>query len=397
MQECHISSSLSNTDSNEESNPIQDSMPLRYGLLRYAVVDVEIGLTDHRIHDIGALRYDGAIYHKASKEELLPFLKRVEYLCGHNIIHHDAKYLFEDRQIPWRLVDTLYLSPLLFPERPYHRLVKDDKLVSDQMNNPVNDCEKARDLLLDEMARWNTWSEQKRELFTALLRSHPEFDGFLDLMGAGPKDCNLSEQIATVYRGRICQNVELEPLIEHYPCELVYALALVFVFLALAALYESWGLPLAILMSVPVAVLGAVLFIGVSHLLNAFYVNDIYMQISLVMLIGLAAKNAILVVEYADRLFNEQGASLMDAAIGAAKLRVRPIIMTAFAFILGVMPLIFASGVYATARNIMGVALVGGMLFATLLGIFVYPALYYFVGRIGGFERRRERKKQEQS
>ena len=178
---------------------------------------------------------------------------------------------------------------------------------------------------------------------------------------------------------------------------LVYLLALVFVFLALAALYESWGLPLAILMSVPVAVLGAVLFIGVSHLLNSLYVNDIYMQISLVMLIGLAAKNAILVVEYADRLFNEQGASLMDAAIGAAKLRVRPIIMTAFAFILGVMPLIFASGVYATARNIMGVALVGGMLFATLLGIFVYPALYYFVGRIGGFERRRERKKQEQS
>lgn len=111
-------------------------MPFRYGPLCYAIVDVEIGLTDHRIHDIGALRYDGAIFHKASKEELLPFLERVEYLCGHNIIHHDAKYLFEDRQIPWRLVDTLYLSPLLFPERPYHRLVKDDKLLSDQMNNP---------------------------------------------------------------------------------------------------------------------------------------------------------------------------------------------------------------------------------------------------------------------
>ena len=178
---------------------------------------------------------------------------------------------------------------------------------------------------------------------------------------------------------------------------LVYAMALVFVFLALAALYESWGLPLAILMSVPVAVLGAVLFVGGTHLMNALYVNDIYMQISLVMLIGLAAKNAILVVEYADRLFREQGASLMDAAIGAAKLRVRPIIMTAFAFILGVMPLVFASGVYATARNIMGVALVGGMLFATLLGIFVYPALYYFVGKIGRFEQRRERQKTEEA
>ena len=178
---------------------------------------------------------------------------------------------------------------------------------------------------------------------------------------------------------------------------LVYALALVFVFLALAALYESWGLPLAILMSVPVAVLGAVLFVGGTHLMNSLYLNDIYMQISLVMLIGLAAKNAILVVEYADRLFREQGASLMDAAIGAAKLRVRPIIMTAFAFILGVMPLVFASGVYATARNIMGVALVGGMLFATLLGIFVYPALYYFVGKIGRFEQRRERQKTEEA
>ena len=112
---------------------------------------------------------------------------------------------------------------------------------------------------------------------------------------------------------------------------------------------------------------------------------------------GLAAMNAILGVEYADRLFREQGVSLMDAAIGAAKLRVRPIIMTAFAFFVGVLPLVFASGGYATDRFILGVALVGGMLFATLLGIFVYPALYYFVGKIGRFEQRRELKKQEEN
>lgn len=202
----------------------------------------------------------------------------------------------------------------------------------------------------------------------------------------------LSDDIGTAWSGTSYQEANASKT-----GGLVYALALAFVFLALAALYESWGLPLAILMSVPVAVLGAVLFVGGTHLMNALYVNDIYMQISLVMLIGLAAKNAILVVEYADRLFREQGASLMDAAIGAAKLRVRPIIMTAFAFILGVMPLVFASGVYATARNIMGVALVGGMLFATLLGIFVYPALYYFVGKIGRFEQRRERQKTEEA
>ena len=170
---------------------------------------------------------------------------------------------------------------------------------------------------------------------------------------------------------------------------IIYLLALCFVFLALAALYESWGLPLAILMSVPAAVMGAMLFIGGAHLLNARFINDIYLQISLVMLIALSAKNAILVVEYADRLFREERKSLLEAAMGAAKLRLRPILMTAFSFILGVVPLVFASGVYATARNILGIALVGGMLFATLLGIFLYPALYYLIGRIGGFERRR--------
>ncbi len=172
----------------------------------------------------------------------------------------------------------------------------------------------------------------------------------------------------------------------------VYLLALIFVFLSLAALYESWGLPMAILLSVPVAVLGALLATGGMHLADTLYVNDIYMQISIVMLIGLAAKNAILVVEYAHRIFQEKGTSLVDATVGAARQRVRPIIMTAFAFILGVMPLVFASGVYATARNIMGVALVGGMLLATVAGIFLYPALYYLVGRIGRFERRRARK-----
>ena len=170
----------------------------------------------------------------------------------------------------------------------------------------------------------------------------------------------------------------------------VYMLALLFVFLALAALYNSWGLPLAILMSVPIAVVGALVAVIAAHAVNALYVNNIYMQISLVMLIGLAAKNAILVVEYADNIFlGSKSISLLDAAIDAARQRVRPIIMTAFAFILGVMPLVFASGIYSTARNIMGVALVGGMLLATLVGIFLYPATYYLVAKIGHFERRR--------
>lgn len=176
----------------------------------------------------------------------------------------------------------------------------------------------------------------------------------------------------------------------------VYLLALIFVFLTLASLYNSWGLPAAILLSVPLALLGALLFLWGGHLFSPLLVNDVYLQISLVMLIGLAAKNAILVAEYADRLFFEQGLPLAEAAKGAAHLRVRPILMTAFAFILGVLPLVFAQGVYSTARHIMGLALVGGMLVATLVGIYLYPLLYYWVARVGGFERKRERMKQEQ-
>ncbi len=197
----------------------------------------------------------------------------------------------------------------------------------------------------------------------------------------------LPEDVGTAWSGTSYQEAQASK-----SGNTVYLLALIFVFLSLSALYESWGLPMAILLSVPVAVLGALLATGGMHLADALYVNDIYMQISVVMLIGLAAKNAILVVEYAHRIFQEKGTSLVDAAVGAARQRVRPIIMTAFAFILGVMPLVFATGVYATARNIMGVALVGGMLLATVAGIFLYPALYYLIGRIGRFERRRAQK-----
>ena len=120
MQESPISNQLAKTGSAEPPNTPHASSrsSLRYGPLRYAVVDVEIGLTDHRIHDLGALRYDGAIFHKASKEELLPFLERVEYLCGHNIIHHDAKYLFEDRQIHGDWSTRFTSHPCSFPNVP---------------------------------------------------------------------------------------------------------------------------------------------------------------------------------------------------------------------------------------------------------------------------------------
>lgn len=162
---------------------------------------------------------------------------------------------------------------------------------------------------------------------------------------------------------------------------IVYLIALVFVFLILSILYENWKLPVAILLAVPLAIVGALLAISVVHLFDAQIVNDIYMQISLVMLIGLAAKNAILVVEYADKSY-QNGADLLTATVEAATLRARPIIMTASAFVLGVLPLVFASGVFHTARNVMGIALVGGMVAATTIGILLYPALYYLIKKL---------------
>lgn len=196
--------------------------------LRYAVVDAEVGIKDQKVHDIGALRFDGAYYHNSSKEDLVRFLKGIDYVCGHNIIHHDAKYLFDGRKSSWVLVDTLYMSPLLFPERPYHNLVKDDKLVTEQANNPVNDCEKARDLLWDEIGKWKNLSKEVRLIYSSLLRDQKEFDGFLRIVGASYLDRGrLVALIKKGFDGRICQHADIDSLIRRWPVALAYALALI--------------------------------------------------------------------------------------------------------------------------------------------------------------------------
>jgi HAE1 family hydrophobic/amphiphilic exporter-1 len=162
----------------------------------------------------------------------------------------------------------------------------------------------------------------------------------------------------------------------------VFALSLGFVFLILAALYESWSLPFSVLLSVPVAVVGA--FVG---LLSRGFALDVYGQIGLVMLIGLAAKNAILIVEFAkDEL--EKGRGLVDAALTGARLRLRPILMTSFAFIFGCVPLWMAKGAGAVGRQILGTAVIAGMLAATGIAIFIIPVLFVVVERLSGAERR---------
>jgi HAE1 family hydrophobic/amphiphilic exporter-1 len=156
----------------------------------------------------------------------------------------------------------------------------------------------------------------------------------------------------------------------------IFALSIAFVFLILAALYESWSLPFSVLLSVPIAVLGA--FVGLALRKFDF---DIYAQIGVIMLIGLAAKNAILIVEFA-KLRLEEGRPLVDAALEGARLRLRPILMTSFAFILGTVPLWFATGSGSVSRRILGTVVVTGMLAATLLAIFIIPLLFVLVERI---------------
>ena len=176
---------------------------------------------------------------------------------------------------------------------------------------------------------------------------------------------------------------------EGVSASVIFGLSLLFVFLILAALYESWKLPFSVLLSTPVAVFGAFLalfgrrtfsFVTPNNLYQ--FENNLYAQIGMVMLIGLAAKNAIVIVEFAKEEY-EKGKPLAEAALEGARLRLRPILMTSFAFILGCLPLWFATGAGAVAREVMGTTVVGGMLAASLIGIFLVPSIFVMVEGFG--------------
>ncbi len=154
---------------------------------RITFLDTEAPTKTEKILDIGCINENGDILHSASLDDLQKFLMGSEYICGHNLINHDLKYLkkyfgnnFEEE---YKLLDTLYLSPLLFPKKPYHKLVKDDKLQTDDLNNPLSDAKKAKDLFYDEQSAFNKLNDNLKQIYYLLLNGDNHFKSFFEYLG----------------------------------------------------------------------------------------------------------------------------------------------------------------------------------------------------------------------
>ena len=188
-------------------------------------IDTEVSVEKQKICDIGAIKSRNIIFHSASVVKFYDFIADTKFVCGHNIIHHDMKYLPNIKNK--KLIDTLYLSPLLFPKRPYHKLLKDDKLQTEELNNPVNDCKKAERLFYDEENAFYLLSRKMQQIFCSLLYPFKEFSGFFDYINLKPYPFKITHLIRKEFEGKICENADLRPLISNYPKELAYALALI--------------------------------------------------------------------------------------------------------------------------------------------------------------------------
>ena len=202
-----------------------------------AFIDTEVNPQTKKVADYGAVREDGAVLHSRSKVDFDAFVSGCDTVCGHNIINHDLKYTVL-RGNP-TIVDTLFLSPLLFPKRPYHHLVKDDKLQVEELNNPVNDSMKARDLLNDEIAVWNQLSPERQEIYFQLLHGTEQFKGFFKYIGYSTSTTkafldrtlgihpDLRQMILKEFEGKVCSHADFEMLVKQFRIELAYCLAVI--------------------------------------------------------------------------------------------------------------------------------------------------------------------------
>jgi ATP-dependent DNA helicase RecQ len=193
--------------------------------------DTEIDPNREKVLDIGAIKGNGASFHSASVVDFVEFIKGSEYACGHNIFNHDLKYLhntiYKDVIDDLNYIDTLYFSPLLFPTRPYHALLKDDKLQTEELNNPLNDSIKARELFFDEVSAFKNLDNTLKQIFYELLKDKKEVCSFFKFVGFNENVIDIYKTIHHKFSAHICEKVNLKNLVTDYPIELAYSLALI--------------------------------------------------------------------------------------------------------------------------------------------------------------------------
>jgi ATP-dependent DNA helicase RecQ len=197
-----------------------------------AFFDLEVEKEKGRIVDIGCLRNDNSTFHENSLSGFLSFIQNVKYLCGHNVLNHDLKFIQKKLGVdgfnPARIIDTLHWSPLLFPTHPYHHLLKDDKLQKDELNNPLNDSKKAKDLFYDEVAAFNQKGEFLKKIFFSLLSDKKEFKSFFEYLSySNVENEGVVELIKQNLGDKICNNSNLPGFVRDYRVELAYCLALI--------------------------------------------------------------------------------------------------------------------------------------------------------------------------
>jgi len=194
--------------------------------------DTEIEPISKRILDIGSVRSNGTIFHSNSIKDFAIFLNNADFICGHNIFRHDLKYiqkyLSSQGKNHLQYIDTLLLSPLLFPTKPYHRLLKDDKIQTDELNNPVNDSQKAKDLFYNEITAFMNLDESLKRIYYLLLKEQEEFYYFFKYISFSySEEAFLTKLINEHFQNRFCSNTPIETFIYNYPIEFAYCLALI--------------------------------------------------------------------------------------------------------------------------------------------------------------------------
>lgn len=193
-----------------------------------AFIDLEVALDGKGLRDFGAMKEPENEFHSSSKKDFVQFVADAEFLCGHNIIQHDLKYLSDFKEITSKkAIDTLFLSPLLFPKRPYHKLLKDDKLQTEEVNNPLNDCLKARDLFYDEVNVFRALPQELQSIYYGLLHQEKEFSAFFDYLQFHPDYETIEPLILKTFQGKICAHSPVNILVSEHRIELAYALALI--------------------------------------------------------------------------------------------------------------------------------------------------------------------------